>query len=294
MLHILLMLLKIIGILLLAILGLLVLILCIVLFVPIRYEVSASAAGNVDSIKANVRFSWLLRLISGYVVFEEKKADWQVRILWKKLNIPKPEKEKLETVLEDAEEDIKEAIQDETPEIVEAENGKTDETAEPQIEQKTESEASENNEAQNKKQNIFEKIKYTIQTICDKIKLMKEKAEEIERLIKNEVHQAAVKRSFRELIRLLRFLKPKKLTLNAHFGFEDPATTGQVVAVISVLYPFIEKCVDIKPDFESQVLEGDVYVKGVIRGIYAVIVLVNIILDKNIRLTFKELQKWKR
>ena len=58
--------LKIIGILLAAILGIAVLLICIVLFVPVRYRIEAESAGTFESIDAHARFSWLLHLFSGY------------------------------------------------------------------------------------------------------------------------------------------------------------------------------------------------------------------------------------
>ena len=50
MLHILLLILKIIGIILAVILGILVLLICIVVFAPVRYEVKAGCTGNPDDI----------------------------------------------------------------------------------------------------------------------------------------------------------------------------------------------------------------------------------------------------
>lgn len=60
MLHIIFILLKIIGIILASILGLLVFLLLIILFIPIRYRINAN---NKDTIFAEVKVSWLLRII---------------------------------------------------------------------------------------------------------------------------------------------------------------------------------------------------------------------------------------
>lgn len=62
--------LKIIGILLAAILGIAVLLICIVLFVPVRYRIEAESAGTFESIDAHARFSWLLHLFSGYFKYQ--------------------------------------------------------------------------------------------------------------------------------------------------------------------------------------------------------------------------------
>ena len=78
--------LKIIGILLAAILGIAVLLICIVLFVPVRYRIEAESAGTFESIDAHARFSWLLHLFSGYFKYQNGEFCWQIRIGWKKLN----------------------------------------------------------------------------------------------------------------------------------------------------------------------------------------------------------------
>ena len=94
MLHIVWMLLKIIGILLLALLGLLVIISATILTVPLRYRGEASASGTVASLRIYAKFSWLLHLVSGYLLYEDGKTKWQVRVLWRKRNSEKPVREK--------------------------------------------------------------------------------------------------------------------------------------------------------------------------------------------------------
>lgn len=83
--HFILLLLKGIGWILLAILLVLVLLICIALFVPLRYEVEASGKDKVESLKAKVRFSFLLHLISGNAQYEDEQLKWNVRIAWKRL-----------------------------------------------------------------------------------------------------------------------------------------------------------------------------------------------------------------
>ncbi|MFR1873105.1 MAG: DUF2953 domain-containing protein, partial [Coprococcus sp.] len=78
--------LKIIGILLAAILGIAVLLVCIVLFVPVRYQIEAESAGTFESIDAHARFSWLLYLFSGYFKYQNGEFCWQIRLACKKLN----------------------------------------------------------------------------------------------------------------------------------------------------------------------------------------------------------------
>ena len=71
MLHILLLVLKIIGIIIAAILGILVLLLCIVLFVPFRYEIKGRSEGDAPSLKGKIKVTWLLHLFRADVYYKD-------------------------------------------------------------------------------------------------------------------------------------------------------------------------------------------------------------------------------
>lgn len=282
MLHILLLLLKIIGIVLLVILGIVVLVVCIALFVPLRYQGKASVEGTVESIKAKFKFSWLFHLFAGDLVYEEQKLEWQVRILWRKLNRGDEVKE------DDAKETAKDAIEEKNIDDAESKDEKakahtSNAGSSKQTEQKNQT-----------KPNYIEKIKYTFRNFCDKIKLLIKKKEDLESFLKDEIHRSAWTRLKTEVFRLLRFLKPRKLQLNLHFGFEDPSVTGKTLAALSMLYPFYGEHVRIVPDFENAILEGDVYLKGKIHGVYAIRLAWSLFFDKNIQTTYKRITNWKR
>lgn len=290
MLHIVWMLLKIIGILLLVLLGLLVIISATILTVPLRYRGEASASGTVESLRIYAKFSWLLHLVSGYLLYEDGKTKWQVRVLWRKRNSEKPVREKQKA--EETTDVEKTTKVEETAEMKETEEVEKTKEAE-EITEKKESEKTGESAERTKKQKFSEKIKYTIQNICDKIRLCREKKEDLQDFLTDEIHLSSWKRIKQEIVRLLKFLRPKKLTGNLHFGFEDPSVTGKVLAVLGALYPFYGEHIRINPDFENEIFEGDVLVKGNIRGVYALIIAWNLFFDKNIRTTYKELQKWK-
>ncbi len=290
MLHIVWMLLKIIGILLLVLLGLLVIISATILTVPLRYRGEASASGTVESLRIYAKFSWLLHLVSGYLLYEDGKTKWQVLVLWRKRNSEKPVREKQKA--EETTDVEKTTKVEETAEMKETEEVEKTKEAE-EITEKKESEKTGESAERTKKQKFSEKIKYTIQNICDKIRLCREKKEDLQDFLTDEIHLSSWKRIKQEIVRLLKFLRPKKLTGNLHFGFEDPSVTGKVLAVLGALYPFYGEHIRINPDFENEIFEGDVLVKGNIRGVYALIIAWNLFFDKNIRTTYKELQKWK-
>ena len=69
--------------------------------------------------------------------------------------------------------------------------------------------------------------------------------------------------------------------------------TGYVLALISMIYPFIGENAEIRPDFEHKILRGRVYVKGRIRALHAVSFALRLLLDKNVRTTYRHIRKFK-
>ena len=74
---VLLLILKIIGIILLILLGLILLILAVVLFVPVRYQVSGSIG---EKTTVRIAVSWLLHAVSWRAAYEEEGFSSQLRI----------------------------------------------------------------------------------------------------------------------------------------------------------------------------------------------------------------------
>lgn len=299
MLHILLMLLKIIGILILAILGLILLALGIVFFVPIKYCGTANIDKDIKQSNVHIKVSWLLHLVSGNVDFAEKHLTYEIRLFGKKLQLDKKidddvesepvqevEKEQPKEVSDKSAKDFASNLAKEiTEEVIQDATGKASVEESPKKKKSVK-------KKRTKKESFLKKIKYTIQNICDKIKMIKQKKEEIESFLKNDFHKAAFKKLLKEFGKLLKSLRPKKLELNAHFGFEDPSLTGKILAALSMLYPFYGDNIRINPDFEDVIMEGDLYLKGRIRVIHAIKMVWNLVWDKSVRMTFKDILKW--
>lgn len=267
--------LKIIGILLAAILGIAVLLVCIVLFFPVRYRIEGRSEGAVEDLEVKAQFSWFLHLVSGYFKYEKGAFDWKIRIAWKKINqtdsddvIPKESA---------AEKPLAENI------VFEGEGTETR-----KIERRR-----RRKRKKLKKVSLTKKIKYTYRAICDKIKVFQNAKEKVIEFLSDTIHKSAGIRLKKELFRLLRFLRPKKLLGVIRFGLEDPYDTGRILAVLGMLYPFYGEHIDIYPDFERQVLQGNLLIKGHIRGIYAGIVLWNLFWDKQVRITYQHIKTFK-
>lgn len=366
MLHILLLIIKIIGIILAAILGILVLLVCIVLFVPVRYEAMGKGEGPPESLKVKVRVTWLLHLvavdiyytlshsassegagIAGYPDgYRDQRLRWRVRAAWIKKaggrggapeKVPAADEKPAEAV---ADEKPPEAAVDEKPPEAVADGGnagteagniaddiakeRREETQGYENSEERHSEALESKKAVHEEseeikeacedekdtseeregigqkiQGIyrkiaawFQKIKCTFSELCDRIKALLEKKDKIAAFIEDEVHVDAFVRVKKELFRCLKCLKPKKADVKVIYGFEDPYRTGQVLAGVSVLYPFIGEYTSITPDFEHRVLKGSAYIKGKLYMWHIVRMCIRLILSKNIRTTYKHIKNF--
>lgn len=292
MLHIVLLILKIIGVILAVILGIIVLLFCVILFVPLRYQIEAACQGKIESAYVKIRFSWLLHLFSGHALYQEGLFSWNFRAAFVRFPKEKPDKkefERKEIKREDAPKK-EEAPKKEVQEQKVVRKG-TQEYHQPEEEKKHTSKQKYNKPK--KRKSIWQKIKYTFQKICDKIKLLLHYKEQVTEFFGDSIHQSAFSRIKKESLLLLRFLKPKRLRADIHYGFEDPYYTGKVLAVLAMLYPVYGESLSIYPDFEKKRLEGSVSVKGKISGIYAVIIAWHLFFDKNIRETYKHIKAFK-
>lgn len=142
--------------------------------------------------------------------------------------------------------------------------------------------------------NVFQSIKYAIQnfkftadSICDKLVAAKDKAAWFWQFLNEEPAKKALAFIKLQCGSLFRHLKPKKFQLTLRFGFEDPAMTGQVLAAVSMFYGWYCEHVDLYPDFEQTVLEGNIYIKGRIRAFSLLIIGVKLLLNRNLRKVYK-------
>lgn len=308
-LHILLFLLKLIGIVLLVILGLIVLILAIVLLTPIRYRIGAS---KYQTIQAEGKVTWLFRLIE--MVFkldtgaeEGKRLHLSFRIAWLKLydnqkpkekrikqkktrkTKSKPESEQLEKVIQSAKPEQPEAkVQPiKTEQATEMKNEMPKAVHPEKILRLAKSAA---NKILSLIRNVFSLI-YSILSIPSKIMDGLEKLENFFTKLRekkeaflafyNEAHNHQWFTAFwHRLKKLLLKILPRADRLYLHFGFEDPATTGQVLGGLSILYPICGEKMELCPEFNEEILEGEVKCHGRIRPVSLVIFAVKSFLNK--------------
>ena len=71
-----------------------------------------------------------------------------------------------------------------------------------------------------------------------------------------------LKRLYREIKELLKYLAPKKVRGTFAFGTGDPSSTGLVTGLISLFPIAYQEGVYVTPDFEEKRLAADFFVKS--------------------------------
>lgn len=340
-----------------AILGILILLLCIVLFVPVRYEAAGRSEESIQSVRGRLVVTWFLRLVRLDVNYKDQCLKWRIRIAWvKKTGAQKTGGQKIreqkkeedgdeKTGSEEAEPEKNEEIPEESGEDKERAK-KSAETAkgleEPEkAREGQEAEQSEKSEECGEKgeesveeaekespgdeesgeegkedrgtekrtgflakvpsvfKGILEKIKGTIQKIkeafqkiCGRIKDLREKKDKILEFLRDESHVKAFHKGKKEVFKLLKRLNPRKVFAEVLFGFEDPSVTGQVLAGLGILYPFLGDHVAVTPDFERRVLKGRIEVKGKVCGYYFLFICWNLFWSRHIRRTYRDIKNF--
>lgn len=135
------------------------------------------------------------------------------------------------------------------------------------------------------------KKKYTFRGICDKIKKIRTKKDTVITFLSDSAHKKAFQILKKELMHVLRYLRPKKLEGSLCFGFEDPYLTGKLLAILSVLYPWYGDSVMIQPDFENEVFECNLGAKGSIRGINLLVFLLRVFINESVMKTYKDIKR---
>ena len=127
--------------------------------------------------------------------------------------------------------------------------------------------------------------------LSEKFASLKKKKDGYTKLVHNVRTKEAMRVFKVELIKVLKHLKPTKLKGQIIYGADDPATTGERLGYMSLLFPLYYDNIDITPDFSEARLEGDLFMKGRIRlGTIGWSVL-KVIWNKNVKITIARLKK---
>lgn len=324
--HIVILVLKIIGIVLLCILGLVLLILAALLFVPFRYEADISGDLQEKALNGKAYVRWLLRIVSFKTdILSPKDIRYTLRIFgipFKRGSFGGGEEESnASETSEEAKEDAKDTAKPETEAKPEAaaesasqetseetvtfseEQGEASEeagteTSEEQAAEESESEEEKKPGIRKRIKDKIDQLKAKASSLLDSVKalfeLLKRKKGLLAKYIRKKSTKRALKTAWVNVKWLLLHIAPKKYSGELSFGLKDPSLTGGICALISPVYVQIADKLQLYPDFEGELkVGGHGYMKGRIRLWGILIRALRVYRDKNIRKVIDEAQKVK-
>ena len=289
MLHIILLILKIIGIVLLSILGILLLMIVCALFVPVRYRIRVIREAGEDEppVKLYIKVTWLLHLANLLIRYPSEVIVRARILIFTLFRVPGKERKtkradkrskseksnryeestyQEESIPQDKSTHRMESIPQDKSTQSEVTAHK-DESEYPDYGMTQEKTGQDNDSKKSffaiitniigKIKQIVEKIKaffqniqYTIRKFCDKIRTALDNIQYYREVFESDPFRQSMRSCRDELGWVLKKLKPDKFEADFIVGMEDPSTTGEILAIHGMLYPLIGQHVRLVGDFE--------------------------------------------
>lgn len=320
MIHILFMILKALGILLLVLLFLVLLIVCTVLFLPFCYRAQVlKEEEGFACVKASGRVSWLFGAVALTASYEEQKSEAQILLFgasletWKRrlkkirrgeASVPRTEENETENALE-----AEKTAEQKAPDQKEKQQKVTAQKEQPEQEQEPDA----------PKKSILERFFGRIEYLPEKLlnlasrllqtafrllelpfrllekleqkiqagRRLKRKWESVKKFFRSKMFREALLHAKKEVLYFLKKAAPKKVTGTVRFGFDDPALTGETLGILGMIYGKLPKDLSVQPDFEQEILWGDVRMKGSFQAVTAAGIALRLFRDQNLRKTIR-------
>ena len=320
MIHILFMILKALGILLLVLLFLVLLIVCTVLFLPFCYRAQVlKEEEGFACVKASGRVSWLFGAVALTASYEEQKPEAQILLFgasletWKRrlkkirrgeASVPRTEENETENALE-----AEKTAEQKAPDQKEKQQKVTAQKEQPEQEQEPDA----------PKKSILERFFGRIEYLPEKLlnlasrllqtafrllelpcrllekleqkiqagRRLKRKWESVKKFFRSKMFREALLHAKKEVLYFLKKAAPKKVTGTVRFGFNDPALTGETLGILGMIYGKLPKDLSVQPDFEQEILRGDVRMKGSFQAVTAAGIALRLFRDQNLRKTIR-------
>lgn len=268
MLSVILTILKILGIILLVILGLILALVLVILFVPIRYRSKGYVEKTDEGIndKILVKVSWLLHIVSVRFELDGKEGKLVVKIFGKELNLnsgaKKAKQDTAKTVNTNKPREMSETYDSNVGSFEKVDN-KLVEKEQPvkAIEEKEPVKDKEKKTFRQKLADALDKIK----AICEKIKHINHIKNAFLEYLRRDESKIAIREIKKIIFKALRHILPQRFKADIWFGFDDPATTGNVLGILSIFYGIYRDKINLNPNFQNQELKLRYELKGRIR-----------------------------
>lgn len=320
MIHILFMILKALGILLLVLLFLVLLIVCTVLFLPFCYRAQVlKEEEGFACVKASGRVSWLFGAVALTASYEEQKPEAQILLFGASLETWKRRLKKIRR----GEASVSRTEENETENAPEAE--KTAEQKAPDQKEKQQKVTAQKEQPEQEqepdapKKSILERFFGRIEYLPEKLlnlasrllqtafrllelpfrllekleqkiqagRRLKRKWESVKKFFRSKMFREELLHAKKEVLYFLKKAAPKKVTGTVRFGFDDPALTGETLGILGMIYGKLPKDLSIQPDFEQEILRGDVRMKGSFQAVTAAGIALRLFRDQNLRKTIR-------
>ncbi len=289
--------LKWIGLIILILLGILILMILAVLFAPVHYRVKGQYIGGQWLLSGWI--GWILHLMHLSFCFENLKQDVHMRILGVRLRRRKKKEKAKRKKTKRKKTKLKKTKRKKTRSKNTGDNSRktapvtsTDPMHEenkrvPQHVQKEDStQTAEDIDAGEETDNdqngvllfwkllgkIFGRVKQFLVMLSHMFRSLAEggrKCSLAKDFILCEETRAFIGMAWEQIQYFWRRIRPKRVKGWVHYGTSDPALTGQILGALAVWYGYSGCQVHISPDFEQEVLEGQLEIRGWIQGYVA-------------------------
>lgn len=307
--------LKIIGIILGILLAILLALVLLIVFLPICYRVEGDFQ---EKNEIRGRLSWLFFIRVKFLAEGKKISVWLSILGFKKVLYPAEEKaarkakkqrrskKRTQKHTKPEEQDITEqgfeeeaevhdgiSVDDDSASIQTAEllsSSATDKSYTTADETFTDSDFSKKKSLP--KFRPWHMIKTWIPKIKKFILSLKENFSNIKKEVSDETNKNAVSHIFKELKTLLHHIGPRRGKAQLSYSTGDPATTGELTGVLSIMPLFYKKGIHVVPDFTSDrfYIQGNFRVNGHFQVFHLLGIFIRVYRDKDLR---KLMQKFK-
>lgn len=301
--------LKIIGIVLAALLCIAVAIICIVLFVPVRYRVQARGSKDAKRYVAGCECSWLLRMVVFQFAVRDGERRFRLRIAG--FTVAKSDGSKENEGHQEVASEKECGYQEET---LQKDNPRQEALSEKERGCRTQADKKEEScsrdkegpapaDADRKKRTAGRGGKAKT-TPSDMDGSLMERLERLAGHIRHDVytvrrflhhpaHRYAFGRLWQFTTQMGRHVAPKKICGKVRYGFLDPALTGWCTGLVYMVFPDADAYAALCPDYEKSILAGKGSLSGRIRLSCPVRIAIRILADKRIMRTYKDIKKLK-
>ena len=130
---------------------------------------------------------------------------------------------------------------------------------------------------------LVQKLQDSLRDIRSTLRGLYERLSYYKSIWDREETQRAFRLASAQLSKTMRHVLPRRTDVYAVIGTGDPASTGQILAVQGMLYPWLGDKIHIVPDFEEEHFEGEFHLRGHIRAGVLGFYVLRLMFDRDVR-----------